>query len=59
MVLTFKQVKWLMESEINPEQYHYFGGDIAPESDRKKLKELDAQYFELYGWHLVDNYREI
>ena len=59
MVLTAEQVKWLMQSDIDPTQYHFYGSETAPEKDREQLRKLDADYFEIYGRHLVDNPDEI
>ena len=39
--------------------YLFEDNNKATLTERKKLKELDASYLELYGKHLVTNYRDI
>lgn len=58
MIMAFEQMEWL-EKGPDSELYHFIGQDKASKADRERLKKLDAENVEVYGVHLIDNYKEL
>lgn len=57
MILTNEQMKYL-EAD-GKETYKFVGHDVATEKERQELKELDESAVELYGFHMITNYKDL
>ena len=57
MLLTMEQLKYL-ESD-SEDTYKFIGHSEANNDERQKLKELDESYVDLYGKHMITNYKEL
>ena len=57
MLLTMKQMKYLEPD--GEDTYKFVGTDKATEEERQELKELDSSYIDLYGKHMITNYKEL
>ena len=57
MLLTFKQMKYLQVDKKDTFKFVDNGNSTAEE--RKELLELDEDYFEIYGHHIISNFEEL
>lgn len=55
MLLSFDQMKML---QAESDEAFKAKEDLTQEQ-RKELRELDEWYFEMYGKHLITNYKEL
>ena len=57
MILTMEQMKYL---EANgKETYKFTGHESATAEERQELKELDESAVDLYGFHMITNYKDL
>lgn len=59
MLLTREECKWLENDPSNNEQYIFVGKGKATEEYIEMLKNLDLEYFDLNGVHLISNYQDL
>ena len=57
MILTNEQMKHL-EVDGN-ETYRFTGHESATAEERQELKELDESSVDLYGFHMITNYKDL
>lgn len=59
MLLTVEECKWLQNDTEGNEQYIFVGQGKATKEYIEMLKNLDLEYYELNGKHLIKNYTEL
>lgn len=57
MLLSIEQCKYL-ETD-GDEQYRFVGNGKATEQEKEQLKELDESYLDVYGFHMITNYKDL
>lgn len=57
MILTMEQMKYL-EAD-GKETYKFTGHESATAEERQELKELDESAVDLYGFHMITNYKDL
>ena len=48
-----------MNDKINSSMFVFVDDGSATEQTKKYLIDLDADYFEIYGYHMIRNYKEL
>lgn len=57
MILTMEQMKHL-ETD-GDDTYKFIDDGNTSKEERQKLIELDESYFDLYGKHMIENYKDL
>lgn len=57
MLLTYEQMKYLEPD--GEDTYKFIGKDEATDEEKEKLVELDESFVDLYGKHMVTNYKDL
>lgn len=57
MILTMEQMKYLEPD--GKETYRFNDDGKATKEEKQKLIELDESYVDLYGYHMITNYKEL
>lgn len=56
MLLTMEQAKYL---DADGDLFRFVGQDQASPQERRDLKTLDDSYIDLYGQHMITNFRDL
>lgn len=54
-----KHLKYLINDKKNSGMFVFVDDGSATEQTKKYLTDLDADYFEIYGYHMITNYKEL
>lgn len=57
MLLTIEQMKHL--EHIEDDKFRFVDDGNVSDKEKAKLLELDADYFEIYQYHIITNYEEL
>lgn len=61
MILTLEQMRKNMKylKPVGDEKYQFVRTQETTEEDIKNAKEFDESYVDIYGFHVITNYKEL